>query len=113
MSAGLALFVSEGFIPTDIKIPGVARTAGAWVVLVLASCLCLAAQNVVLMGAIAGRVTDRSGAVVPGASVVVRNLATGVQQSAETDHLGLYQFPAVMPGTYSVLASNRGFRPVE
>jgi len=81
--------------------------------MLLASCLSLAAQNVVLMGAIAGRVTDRSGAVVPGASVVARNLATGVEQSAETDHSGLYQFPAVMPGTYSVVASNKGFRPVE
>ena len=107
-----SLFVSEGFIPAYIKIPCVARTAGAWILLVLAS-LSLAAQNVVLTGAIGGRVTDRSGAVVPGAAVLVRNLATGVQQSTETDHSGLYQFPAVMPGTYSVVASNKGFRPVE
>jgi hypothetical protein len=43
----------------------------------------LSAQNVVLAGSLGGRVTDQSGAGVPGASVVVRNLATGVQQSAE------------------------------
>ena len=80
---------------------------------ILANCLMLAAQNVVLTGALSGRVTDRSGAVVPGVSVVVRNLATGVQQSAETNHVGLYWFPAVMPGSYSVHASPKGFREVE
>jgi len=73
----------------------------------------LAAQNVVLTGALSGRVTDQSGAVVPGVSVVVRNLATGVQQSAETNHAGLYWFPAVLPGSYSVHANSKGFREVE
>ncbi len=80
---------------------------------VLASCVLLAAQNVVLTGALSGRVTDQSGAVVPGVSVVVRNLATGVQQSAETNRAGLYWFPAVMPGSYSVHADPKGFREVE
>jgi hypothetical protein len=80
---------------------------------VLASMLQLGAQNVVLTGSIAGRVTDPSGAIVPGASAVVRNLATGVQQSTETNHAGLYQFPAIMPGNYSVTASLKGFRDVQ
>jgi hypothetical protein len=73
----------------------------------------LAAQNVVLTGALSGRVADQSGAVVSGVSVVVRNLATGVQQSAETNHAGLYWFPAVMPGSYSVQANSNRFREVE
>jgi hypothetical protein len=51
--------------------------------------------------------------VAPGASVVVRNLATGVEQSAETNHAGLYRFPVVMPGTYSITASLKGFRDVQ
>ncbi len=80
---------------------------------VLASCVLLAAQNVVLTGSLGGRVTDPSGAVVPGAAVVVRSLATGVEQSAETNHAGLYRFPVVMPGTYSVTASLKGFRDVQ
>jgi len=80
---------------------------------VLASCVLLAAQNVVLTGALNGRVTDQSGAVVPGVSVIARNLATGVQQSAETSRAGLYWFPAVMPGSYSVYANLKGFRVVE
>jgi hypothetical protein len=80
---------------------------------VLASCAWLSSQNVVLTGALGGRVTDPSGAVVPGAAVVVQNLGTGVKLSAETNHTGLYQFPVVMPGTYSIAASRGGFREVE
>ncbi|MGA7648206.1 MAG: carboxypeptidase regulatory-like domain-containing protein, partial [Terriglobales bacterium] len=71
------------------------------------------AQNVVLTGSLGGRVTDSSGALVPGASVVVRNLATGVEQTADTNHDGLYRFPVVMPGTYSITASLKGFRDVQ
>jgi hypothetical protein len=83
------------------------------VLVVLASCVLLAAQNVVLTGALGGRVTDPSGAVVPGVSVVARNLATGVEQTAETNHAGLYRFPTVMPGSYSITANLKGFREVE
>jgi hypothetical protein len=72
-----------------------------------------AAQNVVLTGSLSGRVTDQSGAVVPGASVVAQNLATGVKQSAETNHAGLYRFPVLMPGSYSITASLKGFRDVQ
>jgi hypothetical protein len=80
---------------------------------VLSCCMLLTAQNVVLTGSLGGRVTDPSGAIVPGASVVARNLATGVQKSAETNHAGLYRFPVVMPGAYSVTASLKGFRDVQ
>jgi hypothetical protein len=75
-----------------------------------AACGCLSAQNVILTGALGGRVVDQSGAVVSGAAVGVRNLATGVQQSALTISSGFYRFPALMPGTYSVTASAKGFR---
>jgi len=96
-------------------VPRVARTTrlllATW--FVLASALQLPAQNAVLTGAIGGRVTDRTGAVVPGATVLVRNLATGVQQSAVADHAGLYQVLALMPGTYSVTATGKGFHDVE
>ncbi len=80
---------------------------------VLASMLQLPAQNAVLTGAIGGRVTDQARAVVPGASLVLRNLATGLQQSAVTNHAGLYQFLALMPGTYSVTATGKGFHDTE
>ncbi len=80
---------------------------------VVANCVLLSAQNVVLTGALGGRITDPSGAVAPSASVVVQSLATGVQQTAQTNHDGLYRFPVVMPGTYSITASLKGFRDVQ
>jgi hypothetical protein len=83
------------------------------VLVVLASCVLLSAQNVVLTGALGGRVTDQSGAVVLGASLVVQNLQTGVKQSTETNHAGLYRFPVLTPGYYSIAASLKGFRDVQ
>jgi len=84
-----------------------------WVLAVLASCGSLSAQNVVLTGALSGRIFDPSGAAVSGASVVVENLATGVEQSVVTSHAGLYQLPVLMPGTYSITASLKGFRDIQ
>ncbi len=86
--------------------------------LLLAGCLLLAgmnlaAQNVVLSGAIGGRVIDQTGAIVPGAAVEARNLATGQQQTGITSRDGSYEFLALMPGTYSVRASGKGFHDVE
>jgi len=89
------------------------RLTVCMVLAAVASCVWLSAQNVVLTGSLGGRITDPSGAVVLGASVVVRNLATGVQESADTNYAGLYRFPVVMPGTYSITASLKGFRDVQ
>jgi hypothetical protein len=73
----------------------------------------LPAQNVVLTGGLSGRVTDQSGAVVAGASLTVQNLQTGVSQSDETNHAGLYRFPVLTPGFYSIAATRKGFRDAQ
>ncbi|MGD0894017.1 MAG: TonB-dependent receptor [Terracidiphilus sp.] len=83
------------------------------VLFLLVSCVFLRAQSAVLTGALDGRVIDQSGAVVPGAQVQASNIDTGVQQSAQTNHEGLYRFPVLMPGSYSVTASLNGFRDVQ
>jgi len=62
-------------------------------------------------GEISGRVTDSSGAVIPGATVAVLNSQTGITHSSVANHSGIYRF--VLPsGTYSVTASHQGFRSV-
>ena len=99
--------------PSEKTLPWANRLAIGSVLIVLVNCALLTAQNVVMTGSLGGRVTDPSGAVVPGASVVARNLATGVEQSAETNRTGLYRFPVIMPGTYSITASLKGFRDVQ
>ena len=95
------------------KFSGVNRRAVAAGAVFLACCLSMSAQNVVLTGSLGGRVTDESGAAVARGAVTLHNLSTGVEQSAETNHAGLYRFPVVMPGNYSVRASVKGFRDVE
>jgi hypothetical protein len=108
-----------GLRTESVKRPGerlccVAFRAAVWPILILlANCVLLTAQNVVLTGSLSGRVTDPDGAVVPGVSVVIRNLATGVEQSPVTNRVGLYRMPVLTPGTYSVRAHLLGFRDTE
>jgi hypothetical protein len=59
--------------------------------------------------AIGGTVMDSSGAVVPGATVTVRDIATDAQQTATTDSAGYYRIIHLQPGVYSVTIAARGF----
>ncbi|HKM90846.1 MAG TPA: carboxypeptidase regulatory-like domain-containing protein [Candidatus Acidoferrales bacterium] len=61
--------------------------------------------------AILGQVTDATGAAIPGASVTITNRATGLERSARTDDQGRFNFPQLLPGTYSVAAAANGFQP--
>ncbi len=56
-----------------------------------------------------GRVTDQSGAAVPGATVTLTNLSTGIQAIAITNETGAYQFLNVRVGTYRIEAELAGF----
>jgi len=49
-----------------------------------------------------GTITDATGAAVPGAKVLARNQATGVESSAQTDTAGAYLFPALPIGIYRI-----------
>jgi Carboxypeptidase regulatory-like domain/TonB-dependent Receptor Plug Domain/TonB dependent receptor len=60
-----------------------------------------------------GAVHDSSGAVVPGATVTLKNTATGITATAITDADGSYQFLNVRIGTYSVRAELQGFSAAE
>lgn len=60
-------------------------------------------------GTIQGVVTDRTGAVIPGASVSVRNIDTGVEINSTTNASGFYTVPALNPGRYAVVCSAQGF----
>ena len=63
-------------------------------------------------GSITGLVTDPSGAVVPGASVVVSNENTGVKNALRTNAEGYYTATSLIPGTYDVSVSMTGFGSV-
>jgi hypothetical protein len=61
--------------------------------------------------AIVGQVRDTTNAVVPGATVAIANLETGLRRRARTDDAGRFNFPQLKPGTYSVKAEAQGFDP--
>ena len=72
------------------------------------------AQNVGV-GAIAGNVTDASGAVLPGAMVTLSSPqgTVGANQQTMSDERGAYQFLRLQAGTYIVKGELQGFRPFE
>jgi hypothetical protein len=59
--------------------------------------------------AIAGTVLDSSAAIVPDATVTVKNIETGSVRGAKTDGAGRFNFPQLKPGSYSVTVEARGF----
>jgi len=56
-------------------------------------------------GRIVGTVTDANGAVVPGASVVIKNERTGEERTATTNDAGYYFVLALRPSSYSITAT--------
>jgi len=60
-------------------------------------------------GTISGGVVDESKAVIPGATVEVRNVDTGIARSQTTGPDGRYRALSLPPGRYSVTVSLEGF----
>jgi len=61
---------------------------------------------------LSGVVTDSSGGVVPGADVVVKNVATGTVFTAVSGAEGTFNLPSMPPGTYMATVSLMGFKTV-
>src|SRR5688572_22903057 len=59
---------------------------------------------------LAGKVTDESGAVLPGATVTVTQIETGAERSVVTDGEGAYLVSNLSPGPYRLEVSLQGFR---
>ncbi len=75
---------------------------------VLLSTATLSAQDP--RGSIVGRVSDKSGAGIPGLEVHSTNQATGVAISGKTSSAGDYNIPFLLPGVYTVTAEAAGFK---
>jgi hypothetical protein len=61
------------------------------------------------VGTIVGFVRDQSGAVIPGATVTIRNEATGELHTVTSDEQGHYVAPSLPPAYYSMTANGKGF----
>ena len=64
-------------------------------------------------GTINGTVSDATGAVIPGAQILIVNAETGVESASETGINGVYTVPNMPPGEYNISASADGFKSVE
>jgi hypothetical protein len=81
------------------------RLLNRTVLLLLVLCVVLIVSHPLLAQSTAtlrGTVMDQSGAVVPNATVTVRNAATGIQRTTQSDSTGNYQIAALPVGTYDV-----------
>src|SRR5438045_3115804 len=91
--------------------------------LALKSCLCAisafltlalfagAARAQTETGQITGKVTDPTGAVVPGATVSVKSVETGRTITITSTDEGIYTAPALQPGLYDVTIQAGSFKP--
>lgn len=77
-----------------------------------AGCIGVTAANDVselaVVGSVTGRITDAEHRVLPGATIMIEELHTGVT----SDMNGFYKLPNLKPGTYEVKISYVGFQPI-
>ena len=89
-----------------------------WMTVLALACALVAApvfgQGGTTSATLSGVVTDKDGGLVPGATVLVTNAATGVKYPVQvTNAQGAYSFPGLPSGTYTVNISLQGFKTVE
>ena len=88
------------------------RLAVFCLLVTLAAAPGLWAQTQITSGVIQGVVQDETGAVMPGATVTVRNLDTNLEQTAETNERGRFVFLQLRSGPYTLRASKQGFTTI-
>ena len=77
-----------------------------WSVCVLMVCVLAAPLRA---ATVAGRVTDATGAGVPGARVVLKDQATGKEEAVETNADGRYELSAASAGSFLLVVTRQGF----
>jgi hypothetical protein len=85
--------------------PGVSRYL--WI-LVVALC-CSGSAMAQFSSSIEGTVSDSTGAIIPGATVVLTGIATGVKNTTTSNSAGFYKFPSLGSGSYRVSVTAAGF----
>ena len=60
-------------------------------------------------GTLTGTITDRSGAEIPNAQIVIKDLATGIERTVTTNKDGFYIAANLLPAEYQVTISASGF----
>lgn len=94
-----------------IELPRLGRLLATCCAILILSASAVWAQGA--RGAITGVVSDETGGVLPGASVIVRNEETGASREVLTGENGRFRAPDLPPGPYNITASLQGFTTVE
>ena len=76
----------------------------------LLSVILLPMSHAQVTATLTGTVADQSGGVIPDAEVMLTNEATQENRVEQTNGAGLYAFPSLVPGTYDLKASAKGFK---
>ncbi len=84
---------------------------GAGLVAMLMLLFALPALHAQTTAQISGTVTDNTGAVIPGATVTLVNEATQDTRVVQANGGGLYSFPALLPSSYTIKVTAKGFEP--
>ena len=72
------------------------------------------AQATAGLGSVSGTVRDATGAVIPGATVVVANEGMGIRRNMNTTDAGIFAAPALTPASgYSITVTKQGFATYE
>lgn len=82
---------------------------GTALAILMATTLVLADNNNSALSAITGRVVDKQGQPVSGATITVKNPQTGLSQNLATNAQGLFQFENLVGGDYQVSIVAKGF----
>ena len=88
-------------------------TVGCWALIALCVLFAARALRADVVGTISGTVTDRSGAVIPNATVELKNGDTGYDRQTTVNSTGFYEFPSVPIGDhYQIEVHADGFKPL-
>jgi hypothetical protein len=90
-----------------------ARTTHTLFSLLLGLLLTVAVAAQTSTSRITGTVTDANGALVPNAAVTVTNEATGVAQTQSTTDAGLFAFPSLPVGAYTIKVELQGYKTTQ
>src|SRR5512132_3386138 len=86
------------------------RNYAAPIVVALGTILLMSTTAFAQNADLRGTVSDESGAVLPGVSVSIKGVETGVTRTSVTDASGSFSAPSLLPGPYRVTSELMGFK---
>jgi hypothetical protein len=92
--------------------PSIVRgwSRGTWSVAFVAVLVFVAELAYAQQAAITGRITDSSSAALPGATVTLTNVETGIRTTSTSNQEGHYSIPLLPPGRYTLSVELSSFR---